>query len=91
MSEVLASVRQHLHMMCGARFTASRALADVAPEIESRVWTSRVLQSPLPVMVHFFANINLPFRCSSMAPVIDDVARKYAGKLDAVRRLHNPD
>jgi len=50
-----------------------------------------VLQSPLPVMVHFFANVNLPHRCSQLAPVVDDVARVYAGQLAAVRKLHKHD
>jgi len=48
-----------------------------------------VLQNPRPVMVHFFADINLPDRCLEMAPVIGEVVRKYAGKLDAVRTLQD--
>ena len=46
-----------------------------------------MLENPLPVMVHFWSDIWLPDRCEDMAPVIDDVARKFVGKLDAVRNL----
>ena len=42
-----------------------------------------VLQSPTPVLIDFFAEWCGP--CKMMAPVIDEVARDYAGRLKVVK------
>ena len=58
---------------------------DLAPSVVTADWDNRVLKSPVPVMVHFWSNLFLYSRSKKLAPVIDDVAYEFEGKLAAVR------
>jgi len=44
-----------------------------------------VLHNRLPVMVHFWSETFVPHRSAALAPVVDEVAIEFAGKMDAVR------
>lgn len=61
------------------------ATADIAPVVSSWDWSQRVLQNQLPVMVHFWSESYEPKRSAALAPVIDEVALEFAGKMAAVR------
>jgi hypothetical protein len=50
-------------------------------------WQQRVLRNPLPVMVHVWSETLAPERSEKLAPIIDDVAIEFAGKMEAVRTL----
>lgn len=43
-----------------------------------------MLQNPLPVMTHLWSEIYEPELSEALAPVVDEFARKFAGKMDAV-------
>ena len=51
--------------------------------ITSEKFEEEVLQSELPVLVDFFADWCMP--CKMFAPVLDEVADKYAKKLKIVK------
>ena len=57
----------------------------IAPEVDGREWTKRVLHNRLPVMVHFWSEALVPRRSAAMGTVVDAVALEFAGKMDAVR------
>jgi hypothetical protein len=53
-------------------------------------WTRRVLENQLPVMVHLWSDIHVRRRTLAQAPVVDEVAREFEGKLEAVSNADTP-
>lgn len=52
-------------------------------QIQSNNWKSEVLDSPLPVLVDFWAEWCSP--CKMIAPVLDDLANEMGDKLKIVK------
>lgn len=52
-------------------------------EISDADFEAEVIQSSLPVLIDFWAPWCAP--CRAIAPVVDDLAREYAGKLKIVK------
>jgi thioredoxin 1 len=54
-----------------------------AADINSSNFEQEVLQSDLPVLVDFWASWCMP--CIMMAPVLDEIAQKFDGKLRVLK------
>ena len=52
-------------------------------EITDAQFEAEVIQSDLPVLIDFWAPWCAP--CRAVAPVVDDLAREFAGKLKVVK------
>ena len=52
-------------------------------EVTDTTFESEVVQSKTPVLIDFYATWCGP--CKMMAPIIDDIAREYNGKLKVVK------
>ena len=48
-------------------------------QVTDQTFDSEVLRSPLPVLVDYWAEWCSP--CKAIAPILDDLARDYAGRL----------
>ena len=58
-------------------------LGDVAGPVTDSTFKELVLESPVPVLVDFWAPWCGP--CRMIAPLIDEIAKDYGDKLRAVR------
>ena len=58
-------------------------MSEKVSEVEDRSFEAEVLNSPVPVLVDFWAVWCAP--CRMLAPVVDAIAEKYEGKAKIVK------
>ena len=61
----------------------SKAEGNTVTHVTSKTWDSEVLGSDIPVFVDFWAEWCGP--CKMMAPVLDELAQEYEGKIRFVK------
>src|SRR3989475_12547720 len=58
-------------------------MAGATVEVTEQTFDSEVLKSPIPVLVDFWATWCGP--CKMIAPIVEDLAGEYAGKLKVLK------
>jgi thioredoxin 1 len=71
------------HSGDSARLVAFQAEAPQVTEVTSKFWKSEVLDSPVPVVVDFYADSCGP--CLFLAPIVDQLAREFNGIIKFAR------
>jgi thioredoxin 1 len=64
-------------------FRCERSMSEHIHHITDASFEAEVLQSPVPVLVDYWAEWCGP--CKMIAPVLDDVAKEYGGKLKVAK------
>ena len=73
------ALRSRRKIVCEAQETVT----GVAGVVNETTWKELVLESPVPVLVDFWAPWCGP--CRMIAPLIDEIAKQYAGKVRCLK------
>lgn len=83
LEEAIPAVKQISEMLGETSQRSNSPATTAANNMADSVFESQVLQSDLPVLVDFWAPWCGP--CKAIAPVIDELAQEYAGKINVVK------